>query len=73
MLKWFFICAAFAKARFEAFLAREDGEVNIVAIVVLIGIAILLAILFRNYITNLLNMLFGQVNNTARNAILNEG
>ena len=61
--------ATAAKARVDSFFSKEDGEVNIVAIVVLIGIAVLLAIVFRGYIENLLNTLFGQINNTAKNAI----
>jgi predicted exporter len=63
------LCAKVAKARAQAFFSKEDGEVNIIAIVVLIGIAVLLAIVFRGYIENLLKMLFGQVNNNAKNAI----
>lgn len=50
-------------------LKSEIGEVNIVAIVILIGIAVLLAIFFRGAIENLLNTLFGTINNTASNAI----
>ncbi|MDR2421586.1 MAG: flagellin-like protein [Oscillospiraceae bacterium] len=69
MLNMLIAGAALAKAKLREFLAKEDGEVNIVAIVVLIGIAIVLAILFRGYITNLLKTLFGQVENTASNAI----
>jgi ABC-type Mn2+/Zn2+ transport system permease subunit len=72
MLKAIIVLAAFAKARLREFLTKEDGEVNIVAIVVLIGIAIVLAILFRNQITGLLNSLFGQVNESAKNAITDE-
>lgn len=52
-------------------LKSEKGEVNIVAIVVLIGIAVLLAIFFRGAIENLLTTLFGTINNSANNAITN--
>jgi membrane protease YdiL (CAAX protease family) len=69
MLKLLIMGAAFAKARAREFLTKEDGEVNIVAIVLLIGIAIVLAVLFRGYIANFLNTLFNQVKNTATNAI----
>ncbi|MDR1064994.1 MAG: flagellin-like protein [Oscillospiraceae bacterium] len=69
MLKGLVIFAVLAKARLREFFTKEDGEVNIVAIVVLIGIAIVLAIIFRGYITKLLNSLFNQVNSTADNAI----
>lgn len=53
------------------FAAREEGEVNIVATVLLIGVAVLLAIIFKGQVKNLLNMLFDQINNSATNAITN--
>jgi len=55
--------------RIKTFFKDEDGEVNIVAIVILIGIAVILAILFRDYISNLLKLLFKKINNSAQNAI----
>ena len=58
-----------AAMKFHDFFSKENGEVNIVAIVVLIGIAVLLAIVFRGAITNLLNSLFGTIENNAQNAI----
>ena len=69
MLAKLMLCVMAAQMKIQSFFAKEDGEVNIVAIVVLIGIAVLLAIVFRGFIQNLLNMLFGQINNTAKNAI----
>lgn len=56
---------------FNSLLKKEDGDVNIVSIVVLIGIAVLLAILFRGQITALLTSLFGTIQNNAQNAIAN--
>ena len=47
----------------------ENGEVNIVVIVVLIGIAIILALVFKNQIIGLLNTLFGNINNKATEAV----
>lgn len=47
----------------------EKGEVNIVTIVVLIGIAVLLAIIFRDSIEDLLKSLFAEINNQAINAV----
>lgn len=58
-----------ARAKFGRFFSEEDGDVNIVSIVVLIGVAVLLAIIFRGAITNLLNSLFGTIENNATNAI----
>lgn len=58
-----------AQNMFREFFSKENGEVNIVTIVVLIGIAVLLAIFFRGAITNLLNTLFDSIENSATNAI----
>ena len=55
--------------RVSDFFHKEDGDVNIVSIVVLIGIAVLLAIIFRKAIGNLLNNLFNTINKKAQNAI----
>ena len=60
-----------AQNKFREFFSKENGEVNIVTIVVLIGIAVLLAIIFRGAISNLLNTLFGTIENNATNAITN--
>ncbi len=51
------------------FLQEEDGDVNIVSVVVLIGIAVLLAVFFKNQIVNLLNGLFKTINNSADTAM----
>jgi septation ring formation regulator EzrA len=58
-----------AKARARAFMRREDGEVNIVAIVVLIGIALVLAIMFRKQIQSVLEKLFESINANAEKAV----
>lgn len=62
---------AFFKARLIAhsFLHEENGEVNIVATVVLIGIAVVLAILFKDQIAKLLNGLFKAIGENANSAI----
>jgi len=69
MLKMVTGLAIKAKKKVVDFFSKEDGDVNIVSIVVLIGIAVLLAILFRGAISNLLNSLFGTIENNATNAI----
>ena len=58
-----------AQSKLVDFLHKEDGDVNIVSIVVLIGIAVLLAIIFRKAISNLINNLFNTINKNASNAI----
>ncbi len=55
--------------KMREFFLKENGEVNIVTIVVLIGIAVLLAIIFKGAITNLLKTLFDTIENNATNAI----
>lgn len=55
--------------KLRALVTKENGEVNVVAIVVLIGIAVILALIFRKQITNLLNTLFGTVESNAQKAI----
>lgn len=57
--------------KIASFLKKEDGDVNIVSIVVLIGIAVLLAIIFKDAIGNLLNSMFNTIGNNANNAISN--
>lgn len=61
--------AMVAQYKFADFLKKEDGDVNIVSIVVLIGIAVVLAIIFRKAIINLINNLFKQINTNANGAI----
>lgn len=64
------ICAmVFAKCKVRDFMYKEDGDVNIVSIVVLIGIAVILAVLFRKQITNLINNLFNTINEKAGDAL----
>lgn len=53
----------------QNFLRDEEGAVDIVAIVVLIGIAVLLAILFRQQITSLLETLFSTIQGNATQAV----
>lgn len=58
-----------AQLMVENFFKKEDGEVNIIAIVVLIGIAILLALIFKDRISALINSLFDTIDQNAQNAV----
>lgn len=58
-----------ARLMVHRFFHQENGEVNIVATVVLIGIAVLLAVLFKEQIANLLNNLFKEIDTSATDAI----
>lgn len=51
------------------FITDEKGDVNIVSIVVLIGIAVLLAVIFRDRIETLIGTLFDTIDNSAAEAI----
>lgn len=55
--------------RFNKLFRDEKGEVNVVAIVVLIGIAIALAIIFRTAISDLLTRLINAISGKADKAI----
>ena len=65
MLKWR------CKWMLEDFLHSEKGAVDIVAIVIMIGIAVLVALAFKKQIIKLVNDLFENVINPgAENAII---
>jgi hypothetical protein len=57
------------KLKFQQFCTKEDGDVNIVSIVVLIGIAVLLAIVFKDAISNLINDLLETITSNATDAV----
>lgn len=48
---------------------KEEGEVNIVAIVVLIGVAVVLAIIFKDAIAGLITTLINSIKGNAEDAI----
>lgn len=50
----------------QKFLEEERGAVDIVAIVVLIGIAVVLALFFKDRITKTLQGLFDNIDKTAK-------
>lgn len=58
-----------AKGKAMRFLFNEEGEVNIVTTVVLIGIAVALAIFFGDKVQQLLETLFGSLTTKATGAI----
>lgn len=58
-----------AQRKIGEFVRKENGDVNIVSIVVLIGIAVLLAIIFRKAISNLLNSMFNKINDSTNTAL----
>lgn len=58
-----------AQMKLKEFCKKENGDVNVVSIVVLIGIAVVLAIIFRGAISNLLNTLFKSIEGNATNVV----
>ncbi len=69
MMQQLSMCAFMAKRKLKELFTDERGEVNIVAIVVLIGIAVLLALVFKKQIEGLLDSLFSEIGKNAKNAI----
>ena len=63
------IKALMAKERIKQFFFDESGEVNIVATVVLIGIAVVLAVIFKDAIAQLLQNLFDSISGQANKAM----
>ncbi len=58
-----------AKVKTGLFLDDERGEVNIVAMVVLMGIAVILAVVFKDKVEGLLDKLFEALESEATKAI----
>lgn len=57
------------KAKAQQFFRKENGEVNVVAIVVLIGVAVVLALIFKNQISEMLTTLIGKIKGKALGAV----
>ncbi|MBQ9247257.1 MAG: flagellin-like protein [Ruminococcus sp.] len=69
MLQQLIVLAGYAKCKVRDLLSDEKGEVNIVAIVVLIGIAVLLALIFKDQISGLLESLINTIKGQATDAV----
>lgn len=63
-----------AQMKLRKFLTKENGDVNVVSIVVLCGIAVVLAVVFKGQIKKLIETLLGTIQGNATGAIaLTEG
>lgn len=60
------------KIRMNNFLTNEDGAVDIVAIVVLCGIVVAVAIIFRDQISGLIKNLFKTIYGDAKTKVTGE-
>lgn len=58
-----------AKRKLEKFMYNEKGEVNIVTIVVLIGVAVVLALILKDRLIALVNTLMDSIGTSANTAI----
>ncbi len=58
-----------AMIHLNAFIRDEKGAVDLVTVVVLIGIALALAVIFRQRIGNLLNTLFDSIDQNAESVV----
>ncbi len=58
-----------AKAGLNDFFKNEEGDVNVVSIVVLIGIAVLLAIFFKDQIAEVLRSMFSTITGNTSDAV----
>lgn len=58
-----------ARVAMHCFLTDEEGAVDIVAIVVLIGIAVLLALIFQKELETLIKNLFATIGGNAEDAV----
>lgn len=57
------------KVLFNRFLRDEEGDVNVVSIVVLIGVAVLLAVVFKDKAADLIKTLFDTIGGKADTAV----
>lgn len=58
-----------AKRKLQKFMYNEEGEVNIVTIVVLIGVAVVLALILKDRLIALVNTLMDNIGTSANTAI----
>lgn len=70
MLNMLDMCLLRIKLKLHAFCTKEDGDVNVVSIVVLIGIAVMLAVIFKTEIKKLIEKLLRSITTNAEQAIL---
>ncbi len=69
MMQSMIAAGVYLQTKLKAFFTKEDGAVDIVAIVVLIGIAVLLALVFKDRLQTLLETLFGTITDSATSAV----
>lgn len=58
--------------KLKNFFESEKGAIDIIAVVVMIGIVVLVAIVFRNQLQTLIETLFGKITESATKAVEGE-
>lgn len=69
MLNTMLMYANIARLKVKDFFKDESGAVDIVAIVVLMGVVVVVALLFKKELNKLITNLFGTLKDTATDAI----
>lgn len=69
MMQSMIAAGVYLQMKLKAFFTKEDGAVDIVAIVVLIGIAVLLALVFQDRLKVLIGTLFDTITTNATDAV----
>ena len=72
MLNTMLMYANIARLKVKDFFKDESGAVDIVAIVVLMGIVVLVALEFKKQLTNLVTNLFATITGKATDAVTQE-
>lgn len=72
MLNIMLMYANIARLKVKDFFKDESGAVDIVAIVVLMGIVVLVALVFKKQLTNLVTNLFATITGKATDAVTQE-
>lgn len=72
MLNTMLMYANIARLKVKDFFKDESGAVDIVAIVVLMGIVVLVALVFKKQLTNLATNLFATITGKATDAVTQE-
>lgn len=72
MLNTMLMYANIVRLKVKDFFKDESGAVDIVAIVVLMGIVVLVALVFKKQLTNLVTNLFATITGKATDAVTQE-
>lgn len=69
MMTKLYVTCLMATTDFKKFLKNEQGDTNIIAIILILAIVVLLAIVFRRQLTALFNRIWSGINDNIDDAI----